>query len=220
MNRRYLVAVLRVIALVVLVPVAAAGQGTTSGWPPTQTAWGDPDLQGTYTNKTITPLQRPEELAGREFLTEEEATSLEREAVDRNERLLRQAGQRTEVGGNVGAYNNFWMDRGTKSTGRTSLIIDPPDGRLPALTERGRERDAALAAARNGAPDSFEDLNLYDRCITRGLPGAMIPGIYNHNYQILQTPDHVVILVDTKVLPPTSVVPRRRVSLVHRRSGG
>ena len=76
---------------------------------------------------------------------------------------------------------------------------------LPALTERVREGDAALAAARNGAPDSFEDLNLYARCITRGLPGAMIPGFYNHNYQILQTPDYVVILVemihDARIIP-------------------
>ena len=78
-----------------------------------------------------------------------------------------------------------------------SLIVDPPDGRYPARTERVRERDAAFAAMRDGTTfDTWYDLNLYDRCITRGMPGAMIPGFYNHNYQILQTPDHVVTLVE------------------------
>ena len=84
-------------------------------------------------------------------------------------------------------------------------MIDPPDGQLPPLTDRVRERDARVTASRNAAPDSYTDLNLYDRCITRGLPGAMIPGFYNHNYQILQTPDHVVILVemihDARIIP-------------------
>ena len=87
-----------------------------------------------------------------------------------------------------------------------SLIVDPPDGRYPARTERVRERDAAFAAMRDGTTfDTWYDLNLYDRCITRGMPGAMIPGFYNHNYQILQTPDHVVTLVemihDARIIP-------------------
>ena len=207
MNRRYLVAVLRVIALVVLVPVASAGQGTTSGWTQPQTAWGDPDLQGTYTNKTITPLQRPEELAGREFLTEEEAASLEREAVDRNERLLRQAAQRTEVGGNVGAYNNFWMDRGTRPTGRTSLIVDPPDGKIPPLTPEAQRREAARAEAlrARGPADSWEDLELNDRCLVWSAGPPMLPSAYNNNFMILQTPGYVVIQVemihDTRIIP-------------------
>jgi len=115
MKGRFLVAVLNVIALVVLVPLGAAGQTTP------RTPWGDPDLQGTYTNKTTTPLQRPEDLANREFLTEEEVANRERTALDRNEQLLLAAARRTTVGGNVGAYNNFWLDGGTRPTGRTSL---------------------------------------------------------------------------------------------------
>ena len=107
--------------------------------------------------------------------------------------------------GQTGSYNSFWFDRGLRST-RMSLIVDPPDGRYPARTERVRERDAAFAAMRDGTTfDTWYDLNLYDRCITRGMPGAMIPGFYNHNYQILQTPDHVVILVemihDARIIP-------------------
>ena len=189
MRYRVLAVSLALIAVVVLVapePVPAQ----------TRTPWGDPDLQGMWTNTTTTPLQRPSEFAGRSVLTDEERAELDAQA-DRNR-------DRQPSPGSTGAYNSFWVDRGKRSA-QTSLIIDPPDGRLPALTERGRERDAALAAARNGAPDSFEDLNLYDRCITRGLPGAMIPGFYNHNYQILQTPDHVVILVemihDARIIP-------------------
>ena len=107
--------------------------------------------------------------------------------------------------GSTGAYNDFWLDRGVR-TNQTSLIVDPPDGRYPARTERVRESDAAFAALRDGTQfDTWEDLNLYDRCLTRGMPGAMIPGFYNHNYQILQTPDYVVILVemihDARIIP-------------------
>ncbi len=201
MNRRYLVAVLRVIALVVLVPVVAAGQHAP------RTAWGDPDLQGTYTNKTITPLQRPLELADREFLTEDEAANLERDALDRNERLARLAAQKTTVGGNVGAYNNFWMDRGTKPTGRTSLIVDPPDGRIPPLTPEAERREAARVEARQarGPADSWEDLELNDRCLVWSAGPPMLPSAYNNNFMILQTPGYVVIQVemihDTRIIP-------------------
>ena len=152
-----------------------------------RTLWGDPDLQGIWTNTTTTPLQRPDQYAGRAELTAEEKAELDGQAT-RNQ-------DRPPPSGSTGAYNSFWVDRGTRTT-QTSLVTDPPDGKLPALTERVRARDAAVAASRNAAPDSYENLNLYDRCITRGLPGAMIPGFYNHNYQILQTPDHVVILVE------------------------
>ncbi len=201
MNRRYLVAVLRVIALVVLVPVVAAGQHAP------RTAWGDPDLQGTYTNKTITPLQRPVELADREFLTEDEAANLEQNALDRNERLLRLAAQKTTAGGNVGAYNNFWMDRGTKPTGRTSLIVDPPDGRIPPLTPEAQRREAARVEARQarGPADSWEDLELNDRCLVWSAGPPMLPSAYNNNFMILQTPGYVVIQVemihDTRIIP-------------------
>ncbi len=100
------------------------------------------------------------------------------------------------------AYNDFWWDRGTKvvSTRQTSLVVDPPDGRVPALTAEGRARATARAAR---GYDSWQDRSLWERCITRGLP--MIPGPYNNNYQILQTPDNVVILHemihDARIVP-------------------
>ena len=162
-----------------------------------RTAWGDPDLQGVWTNRTTTPLERPDDFEGQEVLSAEERAELDAQAEANRDR--------PPPPGRTGAYNSFWLDRGLRND-RTSLIIDPPDGKYPALTDRVRERDASFAAMRDGtAFDTWEDLNLYDRCITRGMPGAMVPGFYNHNYQILQTPDHVVILVemihDARIIP-------------------
>ncbi|MCY4024888.1 MAG: hypothetical protein OXH75_01060 [Acidobacteria bacterium] len=164
-----------------------------------RTPWGDPDLQGVWDFRTITPLERPAELADQEFLTEEEAAGLESAAVDRSERLAQPSEVRTEplpAGGSVGAYNDFWFDRGFNvvASRRTSLIIDPPDGRIPALTPAGQQRAAMRSAARARPAVTWEDRSLFERCVTRGLP--RLPGGYNQNLQILQTPDHVVILYE------------------------
>ena len=213
MNCRYLGGSLRIITLVVLAPPAAAGQGT-NGWTGPKTPWGDPDLQGTYTNKTITPVQRPEELAGQAFLTDEEIAELERETVERNERLLLRPAVRTTVSdvdrgvdGAPGAYNNFWLDGGTTTTGRTSLIVDPPDGRIPPVTPDYERLAGARAEARlaRGPADSWEDFQLNDRCLVWSAGPPMMPGPYNNTYMILQTPEHVVIQVemihDTRIIP-------------------
>ena len=104
-----------------------------------QTSWGTPDLQGVWDFRSITPLQRPEDRGEQEFLSEEEAANLEQAAVDRIEELANKEAERTEAGGSIGAYNDFWMDRGTNTddTRRTSLITDPANGRLPSTTEAG-----------------------------------------------------------------------------------
>ena len=178
----------------------AAGQAptrTTSNANATglRTPWGDPDLQGTWTNRTTTPFERPDELAGKLALTAEER-------VARDAALA--AGDAPVRSGDTGAYNAFWMEAGASSA-QTSLIVDPPDGKLPALTPAAQNRADALEAARRRLPGSWMEMNVYDRCITRGLPGAMIPGFYNHNYQILQTPWVVAILVemihDARIIP-------------------
>ena len=163
-----------------------------------RTPWGDPALQGAWTNATMTPLQRPTDLADQEFLTEEEVAARQGEVAERSSLDNR---PRTETG----AYNEFWMERGNLNR-RTSLVIDPPNGRLPALTDpeqvRQSQRTDSYIAAKF---DSWLDFNKLDRCITRGLPGAMMPGFYNHNYQIVQTQDHIVILVemihDARIIP-------------------
>lgn len=189
------------IVLVALTAVTVAGQtGTTSSQTLPRTPWGDPDLQGVWSLATITPFERPSALAGKHVLTEEEAAELEKTNLKSNNQDRRDgAGTDADV---ARAYNDFWWDRGTKvvPTRQTSLVIDPPDGRVPPLTPEGQERARARAAR---GYDSWEDRSLWERCITRGLP--MIPGPYNNNYQILQTPGYVVIfhemIHDARIIP-------------------
>ena len=182
----------------VAVAQSAAPQRAAAAAVP-RTPWGVPDLQGIWTNSTTTPLERPGDLAEKPVLTEEERRVRDAEVSSRVS-----FDRRGSLPG-VGAYNEFWMERGALNH-RTSLVIDPPDGKIPPLTAAGQARANAVAAARKSTPaDSPEDLTAYDRCISRGLPGAMLPGFYNHNYQIVQTRDHVMILVemihDARIIP-------------------
>ena len=166
-----------------------------------QTPWGHPDLQAVWDFRTITPMERPEELADKEFLTAEEAAEFE------NIRALRDAGRDDEVPADiVGNYNTFWFDRGTSviETMRTSLVIDPPDGRVPALTPEAERKRAAMTEARKdtgpheptpgGWVDDLGPNGLQVRCVTGFNSGPpMTPGGYNNNVQLLQTPDAVVL---------------------------
>ena len=211
----------RVLASVSVV-VAVVAAGSQSGNPVAaqtapRTAWGQPDLRGIWDFRTITPLERPEALAGKEFLTEEEAANLEREVVDRNADLANRPAQKTEVTESVdrgadgapGFYNNFWLDRGTNTVGtrRTSLVMDPPNGRIPALADSGERTAAARREHRQEHPaDSWVDRTAYDRCILGFNAGPPItPGGYNQNLQLFQTPDHVVLV--TEMVHTARVVP-------------
>ena len=192
--------------LAVLVVLAA---GPVAGQNAPRTPWGAPDLQGIWDFKTATPLERPEDRGEQAFLTEEEAANIEQEAVDRNIRLWEAAPRRTEAGGNVGGYNNFWLDFGTTviDSRRTSLIVDPPNGRIPALTEEGQRRADERRAYREAHPaDTYLDRNAFDRCILGFNTGPpMTPGFYNQQMQLFQTPDHVVVLNemvhDSRIIP-------------------
>ena len=200
---------------VVLLTVPALSMAQATDAP--RTSWGQPDLQGIWDFRTITPLERPEVLGDRAFLTAEEAAALEGDVVDRNLRLLNRGAERTSTGGNVdrrgggtpGFYNNFWLDTGTRTVGtrRTSLIIDPSNGRLPDLTATGRQR-----ADQEYPFDSYLDLDAGDRCILGLNAGPpIVPAAYNQNLLLLQTPDHVVLL--TEMVHTVRVVPldgRRR----------
>ena len=211
MDLRYLVVLSGILALIMPGPVAAAGQETV--WTPPKTPWGDPDLMGTYTNRTITPVQRPDDLAGREFLTADEIVELERERIELNERLLHAPPERTVAGGlprggcNVGFYNDFWLDLRTKPTGRTSIIVDPPDGRLPPVTPEYERFAAARAEERltRGVADTWTDLQLNARCIVWRVGPPMMSGAYNNTSMIFQTPDYVAIYVemihDARIIP-------------------
>jgi hypothetical protein len=168
-------------------PTSSAVSDGRSARIPARTPWGDPDLQGIWLNATITPLERPAAFKDKAFLTAEEADILEKQTLRQ-----REESERTQRPGEVGSYNNVWFDQGTKvvATNRTSLVVEPSDGRVPVRPEAEKIRDANLA--RND--DSYEFMSVWDRCITRGMPGAMIPAGYNNAYQILQTPGYVVIL--------------------------
>ncbi len=180
-----------------------------------RTAWGQPDLQGVWDFRSITPMQRPEDLADKAFLTAEESAELEQAAADRDTRLWQQEARRAEAGGNVGAYNNFWMDRGLKAVGtrRTSLIVYPPNGRMPSLTSSGQARADARAEYRREHPaDSWVDFSDGVRCILGFNAGPpFTPSAYNNNVQVFQTPDHLVIMtemVNTARLVPLDGRPR------------
>ena len=163
MNHRYRAGLGHAIALAVvfgmLAPAVAAGQEADEAVP--RTAWGAPDLQGVWDFRSITPMERPEELGDRAFLTEEEAANLEQETLARNEDLLNRPAVRTSVTESVdrgeegapGFYNNFWLDRGTTivDTRRTSLVVDPPNGRIPALVPEAAERAGGSCARRGKA---------------------------------------------------------------------
>jgi hypothetical protein len=191
----------------------SAAADTPTGWTTPLTAWGDPDLQGIWDYRTLTPLERPERFKGREFLSEEEIADLEEQRRERADG--RPPGDpRTSPS----VHAPYWLDYGTEvvGSGRSSLIVDPPDGRIPALSDTGRHRGKArreTRAARGGA-DSYHDRNLWERCITRGLPNGMLPAGYNNNIQVLQTEHHVVIvnemIHDARIVPlaaPTSASP-------------
>lgn len=165
-------------------------------WRPPRTSWGDPQLEGVWSVDDMRgiPRQRAEEFGTRELLTEEEFL----------ERAGRDQGGRNRAVNEETFLRNEW---GIRSFGFTSLVVDPPDGRFPAMTEAGRERAAEPRRSTFGAGpfDTFDDFSLYDRCITRGIFGSALPSIYGNGVRIVQSPDSVSItyemIHDTRIIP-------------------
>ncbi|SVA71160.1 uncharacterized protein METZ01_LOCUS124014 [marine metagenome] len=197
-----------VVAVVVAIGLLGTMHASAQTDPP-RTAWGQPDLQGVWDFRSITPMQRPNDRADQEFLTAEEAAELDQAAVERDVRSWNREARRTEAGGNVGAYNNFWMDRGLKSVGtrRTSLIVYPPNGRMPSMTPSGQERaQARRDYAREHPADSWSDFSSGVRCILGFNAGPpFTPSAYNNNMQLFQTPDTVVVM--TEMVNTSRVIP-------------
>jgi len=163
--------------------IVAHGQSSNeTGWKLQRTPWGHPDLTGTFSSDDMrgVPLERPEEFGTRQYLTDEEFAA-------RRERNDEEVAQLDEGG------TAFLSERGVRSFRQTSLIVDPPNGRMPALTPDGEARRADLQRRRNAPPDSWLDRSLYDRCLTRGVVGSILPVIYGNGLEIYQTPDSVVI---------------------------
>ena len=178
--------------MLVALAVPVSGQTPSDTWAPPRTPDGQPDLQGIWTNETITAFERPATLADKAVLTEEEARALE----------VQNAEQRAARDGTRGA-NDFWGDPGTEvvETRRTSLVVDPPDGRVALRPDAEATRDHNLALI----TDSWDYMSVWDRCITRGVPGSMFPTSYNNAYQIVQIPGYVVIryemIHDVRIIP-------------------
>ena len=213
-----------------LVPLPVAAQATTANakaaktWTPPRTPHGQPDLQGVWDYRTITPLERPDALDGRDVLSDEEAADFEAARNKSQNRDLvdpKKGGAGYPAGGVV-PYNEFWYDRGDKLTGpnRTSLVVDPANGRLPRTPEgqkRVADRAAVNRANQAGRPkaDSYTDRSRTERCVMGFNAGPpMMPSAYNNNVQIFQTADNVAILNEmvhsARIVPlngraPTSV---------------
>jgi hypothetical protein len=204
---RSLLRAMLAVTLIITVPMAGQGQVPDSGdYEMPRTAFGHPDLQGTWSNAVITPLERPADLAGKAFLTEEEAIEYERRRQEETNMDRRSEDSFEDV---RNAYNDFWWDWGENiaATRRTSLVIDPPDGRIPALTAAAEARVAARAEHRRLHPaDGPEDRTLADRCINWVSAGPpMLPTAYNNNFQIAQNENYVMVLNemihDARIIP-------------------
>jgi hypothetical protein len=155
---------------------------------------GHPDMSGIWSFATVTPLERPLELGDKAFMTEKEAAEYEKQIIAKEDKDNREGGAEADVSR---AYNDFWWDRGTKGVGtrRTSLIIDPPNGRVPALTPEAQAKNAATGKKMAANPSGPEDRNLSERCLLGFNSGPpMLPSAYNNNVQIAQTRDTVLLL--------------------------
>jgi hypothetical protein len=198
------------VATVGLGRIPAANAADKPSFKVSRTSWGDPDLQGVWDYRTITPFERRPELGDREYYTDEEIAQLEGRAAKR----LDEAPDTTVQTGLVHADYLTDPGRHVDESRRTSLIVDPKNGHMPALTPEAQQRqekaNAARAAAGAAAPaggrvDSYHDRPLYERCITRGLPATILPTLYNNNIQIQQSPGYVAIVHE--MIHETRVVP-------------
>ena len=187
----YAAATAGVVLVILASPASAQKQ-----WTPPHTIDGQPDLQGVWTNATITPFERPAQLAGKAYLTEQEAAELEKQSA-------KSKVDRPPSAGDVGNYNQVWFDSGTKVVGtrQTSLVMEPANGLVPVKPAAEAKRDYDLAHI----SDSYEHMSIWDRCITRGVPGRMFPAGYNNAYQIVQSAGNIVIMSemihDARVIP-------------------
>ena len=179
---------------------------TSKNWTPPRTAWGDPEIAGVFTNSDESgiPFERPAEFDGRK-LEDVSPAELADMVKQRQKQAIERAPTLSEFPGATSPMH--WFENYGAVNSRAWLVSDPPDGKVPPVTAEGQARAAARAVARSahGPADSWEDRSYYDRCITRGLPGSMMPAIYGNSYQIHQGPGYVAIhyemVNETRIIP-------------------
>jgi hypothetical protein len=207
MIRRFSVDVGVLIVCTVLItwptPAAAQAKGSADGaaakrtnphWKAPRNAWGQPDLEGIWTTDDMrgVPMSRPQQYGDRMYLTDEEFAA----------RAKQRSNARDVDNARTGTFRN---EEGSRDFSYTSMVIDPPDGRVPTLTAAARARPRAQGSFGVGPWEKVQDFSLYDRCITRGAIGSFMPAVYGNGARIIQTPDSVVIsyemVHDTRVIP-------------------
>ena len=192
-------------------PAQSPSAGASSKWVTPRTAWGDPDLQGIWPASEMigVPLQRAPELGTRAFLTDEEfaqrkAQASRQEEADSEEFV---AARTPGAGADGTGPPAHWLERGTPQR-QASLIVDPPNGRMPPMTPDGERRAAERARRSSTGAGPFngpDDLDYYDRCVSRGVLGSIAPVIYNNGTQIVQSPGYVAIRYE--MIPETRIIP-------------
>ncbi len=204
------------LALYAIAAATAFAQAKAPGrnWTPPKTAWGDPDLQGVWTGDDSfgVPLERPRRYGNRKLLTDEEYAARAKEnellATSIQEGVTPNAGYWLQHEGvDYQPYSSSWSEYARRTSRQTSLIVEPEDGQFPALTPQAKMlRAAALAASRRKPrPESWEDISMFGRCITRGVLGSMLPVMYGNGIDILQSPGLVVLryemIHETRIVP-------------------
>jgi hypothetical protein len=200
----------------VAVTISAQAPTSSSSYNPPKTPWGDPDLQGIWpgTDMVGVPFERPAEFGNRLFLTEEEFKAREKQAqrqaeIDVLDFDLQKPPAEIVALGDVGGVTSpppHWLERGLPSR-QSSLIVDPPDGKMPAMTAEGtaRQKGAGGTYVKQTGFKSADELGPYDRCISRGLVGSMMPVVYNNGNEIIQSPGIVAfrneMIHETRIIP-------------------
>lgn len=210
MKKRFLAFV--TFAFLTVIPAAAADSASTK-WTPPKTAWGDPDLQGTWTSDNLreVPMERPAQFGTRRFLTTEELAARAK-GVDEFQTEIIGKGVRPNAGYwanrsgvDAAAAPPHWQEFSRLASNLTSLVVDPADGRVPALTPEAQALRASTNALRSRRPETWTDRSMYDRCITRGVIGSAFPVIYGNGTQIVQVPGWVAIryemIHETRLIP-------------------
>jgi hypothetical protein len=231
--KRWLLVLMCLIAITILVAASAAATDNSKPFTPPKTPWGDPDMQGTWTSDDTwgVPFERPAQYGERRFLTEDEIKTREK-GIERSQALVETGGNTHSpakaqaeavakggapppappqdprafgTGVDVAPVPFHWGEFARRPSHQTSQIVDPPNGKIPPMTDEGQKRAAAKNAARGKKLETWEDWSLYDRCITRGVAGSIIPVVYGNGLEIVQSPGYVAIryemVHDIRIIP-------------------